>query len=714
MISTAQYNIGGQLFTRKSDEKLVAEWQQYESAKDANDREREREFENLRMYCGIDNSQWPGTVQNFMFNENRGTNFGANVARAYNQYNNQYSSGFIHFGQYNILKFKLSGIAGSLIRNPFDASYVADESEQADLTMALQQAYMSDKELMDWNNSFLQAYVASMIYQGVVRVYASNEHPASPMGNIAIECFPPGTNIVSPDWKSGRSNDVRDIWTFSWLAASQIKEKYKTKKDIIENELALQRMFGSQFEVDDINWNRDVPTRHGDKLLVVEHSYLKREKVIREMDTYTGTVFWEWLSDEHKMALAQENNVDPTNIKKIDLWDDFAYTYTFSPALSTNFALLDEKDEFQCGRLRKIPLSSEYQNGKPLPLLDQVRDAQLTLNKRMQTIDNAAESSITGGSYIDEAVFGMDNGKIEDYIKNATNPKYVARLKAGASRAFPNGIGQLPRGQVPPDLFNIANMIIDLFDRLLPQPAASEGRTEKSGESGILFAQKVEVAKTMQMTLLEQIRQFQNSIGEIYFFMAKQLYGKGRRVFTDAKGQRKLVINDVRVNPLTGEEEVVNDFSGLSRHKVVISEAPSGVNNRLMQREMSATLMQSFQGLPSVSIQMGKNLIKSLDLDSIQKEEALEAIGLEEERIRVQTQTAIANAQMALLQAQQMMQGGGQQAPPAPDMGAAQGGAEMPGEQPMMEPQGMPGQPMQPEPEITGGLDEYYQMRGGQ
>lgn len=705
MIATAKYNIGGQIFTRKSDEKLIAEWSQYESAKDATEREREREFENLRMYCGIDNSQWPGTVQNYMFNDNRGTNFGANVARAYGQYS-QYASGFVHFGQYNLLKFKLAGIAGSLIRNPFDASYVADESEQAELTMALQEAYMSDKELMDWNASFLQAYTLSMIYQSVIRIYANNEHPASPLGNIAIECYPPGTNIVSPDWRSGRTNDLRDVWTLSWLDASAIKEKYNAKRDLIQNELNLQKMFGSEYEMSDINWNRDIPVRHGSKLLVVEHSYLKREKVTREIDTYSGTVFWEWLSDEQKMALAQENNVEPDNLQKLDIMDDVAYTYTFAPGLSTNFALHDKKDEFQCGRLRKIPLSSEYQNGKALPLLEQVRDAQLTLNKRMETINNAAESAISRGSYVDEAVFGMDNGKIEDYIKNRRDPKYVARLKAGSSRSFPNGIGELPAGQVPPDLFNIANMIVDLFDRLLPQPAASEGRTERSGESGILFAQKVEVAKTMQMTLLEQIRLFQNAIGEVYFFMAKQLYGKGRRVFTDAKGKRKIIVNDVQINQY-GEEEIVNDFSGLSRHKVVISEAPSGVNNRLTQQEMSASLMQSFQGLPSVAIQMGKNLIKSLNYDSIQKQEAMDAINLEEERIRVQTELAIANAQMALQQAQQM------NVPPEPEA-AAEGAGMQPGQSPQLEPQGLPEQTIQPEPEITGELNQYYQMLGGQ
>ena len=711
MIATPSFNIGGMTFTKKSDEKLMAHYMQFCSARDASERERGREFENLRMYAGVDNSQWPGQLQSFMLGEGRGTAFGSATGTQYG--NSSKNSGFIHLGQYNLVKFKLNGIAGSLVRNPFDASYVADESEQADLTLALQEAYNSDKELMDWSNALMSAYIQSMIYQAVIRIYPSNEHPASPMGNIAIECYPPGTNIIDPEWKNGRTSDINDIFTLTWLNANQIKEKYKVKKDILENELRLQKMFGKSYEADGLDWNKDIPETHGDKFLVVEHSYLKKEKISREIDTYTGTVFWEWLSDEQKMAMAQENNVDPTNITKIDLWDDVSYTYTMAPGLSTNVALLDTKDEFQCGRLKKIPLSSEWQNGKPLPLLDQVRDCQLEINKRIATVSHAAESSITAGAYVDEAVFGMDNGKIEEMIANRRNPNYVARLKAGASRAFPNGIGELPKGQVPPDLFNITNMMIDLMDRLVPQPAATEGRTERSGESGILFAQKVEVAKTMQMTLLEQIRQFQNAIGEVYFFMAKQLYGEGRRVFADAKGQRRVIVNDTRINPMTGEEETINDFSALSRHKVVISEAPSGVNNRLMQRELSATLMQSFQGLPSIAIQMGKNLIKSLDLDSMQKQDAIDAITLEEERIRAQTELAIVNAQMAIQQAKQMMSGAGGpgQAP------EAAGGGAMPGEQAVLEPEGGGSAeqfaPQQSEPELVGDLAQYEQLRGG-
>ena len=62
----------GGKYKRTSSEKVTKELAQFNSAVDAQARERQREFENLRIYCGIDNSAWPNEIQNFMSSEGRG------------------------------------------------------------------------------------------------------------------------------------------------------------------------------------------------------------------------------------------------------------------------------------------------------------------------------------------------------------------------------------------------------------------------------------------------------------------------------------------------------------------------------------------------------------------------------------------------------------------------------------------------------------------
>lgn len=669
--------IGGNKAVRKTDDRIMQNYQKFESAKEAQSRERNREFENLKLYAGHDNSMWPKTIQDFMMREGRGT---------------QYDD-FTHYGQYNFIKTKINGIAGSLVRNPFDASYVADESSDAPLTLALQQVYMSDKELMDWDANASMCYILGLSYVGVLRMYVKTAHPASPMGNVALECMPSGTTMIDPDWISGRSKDMNNIWTFAYMTVEDMKQKYNAKKEIIETELDILKRFGGRYEKTDLEWNKSLPQSHADKWLVVQRDYLQREKITRQFDPVSMTTLWEWMDDNTKERIIENNNVDRSALRDIEIYDNVHNVFTFCPGLSLSQSLLDIKAEFQLGRLPYFPWCPEWMNGKPLPMLDQLRDPQMEVNKRTATISLAAETSVTSGIMVDEAIFGMDEQKKDDFERNRTNPKYTGWMKPGTSRAFPNAIQEVIKQQVPNDLFNITNMMIDMMDRLVPQPAASEARTDK-GESGVLFAQKIEVAKTLQQTLLESVRQLWNDIGESYFFLAKQLYSKGRRTFTDAKGSFKITLNDTKVDEF-GEITTMNDFVALPRHRVVISEQPAGVNNRLTQRELNNALAQNYaQIAPNASMTFISNLVDSVDMDSVKKEEAMEAVELDRQRIRAETEAAIANAKIAQQTAEQQAQQPGldpQMALPSPGAENVIGGLNVP-------PGGQP-----PPPELVGG-----------
>lgn len=689
--TTPMIEVAGKQFSRQADSEVLKELNLYQGAKTARRRERAREFENLKTYAGIDNSQWPDDLQSFLMQENRGTNYGD----------------FTHLGTYNFVKMKLNGIAGSIVRNPFDATFVADEIEDTQKTMALQAAYMSDKELMDWIQYYHEAVRLGNIYQSVLRMHVKTDHPASPMGNIAIECMPPGSCIVDPNWKQLSSKELNHIWVLGYYTADQLKAKYEMKRDLIERELWLLSQFGPQYKQDEIDWNKDIPDIHGSQFLVVEHHYLEEEKVEREFDPVTGTVFWEWMSDEQKRDIAMEKNIDPTNITTIKVRDNVAYTKVTVPGLTQAFFAVNQKDEFQVGRLLFFPWATEYVNGKPSPMMDQLRDAQLEFNKRQSQITNAAEAAINSPMRVDEAILNGADAK-EELKQNIGNPRYVLFQKRGTSRAFPDAVSRLHDGNnIPGDLFGIANQMVDLMDRLVPQPAASEGRTERSGESGILYAQKVEVAKTMQTTMLAGIKQLWNDLAESYFFLAKQLYSQGRREFTDAKGSFKVVVNDPQINILTGEERIANDFSTLSRHRVTISEAPSGVNNRLLQQELNSNLVQNYaQFAPNAAMTFMEQLINSLEMDEIQKQAALESVGLDRERLRAQTEAAIVAAQA---QAQAAQQSVGQQ-PQQASEGAGSAAAEM-----------APGgavegavtqQPKKIEPGIGNLPEQYMEARG--
>jgi hypothetical protein len=455
-------------------------------------------------------------------------------------------------------------------------------------------------------------------------------------------------------------------------------------------------MFGTQYEQEGIDWNKNWPEKQGDKYLVVEHNYLKKEKITREHDPVTGVTIWEWMDEDQRRQIIAENLIDEDRLQKIDVYDDVQYIYTFVPGLTNQFPLLDVKSEFQLGRLNFFPWSTDRGNGKPLPMVDQLRDAQMEINKRISTISHIAESVLTTGTVVDEAIFGMDESKKREFEQNYNNPRKIHWMAAGMSRQFPNAIRPVMDRQIPGDLFGIANMMVDLYDRLVPQPAASEGRTERSGESGILFAQKVEVAKTMQTTLMASIRQLWNDIGEAYFFMSKQLYGKGRRVFTSGNGMAKTVVNEEYINEY-GETVVYNDFSGLSRHRVIVGEAPAGVNNRLAQMELNGSLAQNYAQLaPNASLTFIENLIGAIDMDEMMKENARQAISLDRENLAASTKAAIMQSQATMKQIEGLMQQA--QGPQVP-----QGGQPGEGLPPPQE--ALPSEAQEAVTEIPSGLD---------
>jgi len=58
--------IGNERFKRIPSDKILKEYQQYLNTRDVLDREIQREFENLKIYAGVDNSMWPASIQQFL------------------------------------------------------------------------------------------------------------------------------------------------------------------------------------------------------------------------------------------------------------------------------------------------------------------------------------------------------------------------------------------------------------------------------------------------------------------------------------------------------------------------------------------------------------------------------------------------------------------------------------------------------------------------
>jgi hypothetical protein len=182
-------------------------------------------------------------------------------------------------------------------------------------------------------------------------------------------------------------------------------------------------------------------------------------------------------------------------------------------------------------------------------------------------------------------------------------------------------------------------------------------------------------------------------------------------VFRDTKGNVKTIINNPYYNTSTQEEELENDFAALPRHRVIVSEAPSGVNNRLVQRELNTYLTSNFAQIsPNSALCFVEDVIESLDKDQVQKEEALKAVALDRERLAAETIAATVNAKAMTKQTEQMMS---QPSGGMPGMGGGAVPAVGP-EQPAALPGPEQSEALQIGPQQTSGLDAITELRQNQ
>ena len=649
-IIKSELRIGEHTVKRNTNPDNTEQLDEYQKYYDATSSDRDREAENLGFYYGLDDKQWPSHIN--LEEERRAGR---------------------HIGTYNLTARKVDGIAGSLARNPFDVKYVGDAPEMDPLTQALQQAYFSDKELMDWMSEDLQGLRYGLIYRSWLTMGVKTDMPASPLGNISITCDLPLSNIPDPNWKTTSAKDLMTLYHRGYMTPQRMMQVYDTKSDEIKHEMEMDRIFGTDFdENQSVDWNKDYRNpASGSQKEVIEKHWLDIQFVEREIDPVTGVIFWEWLDDDVKIELANRYNIPPERIRKRKVETKIYRIRTISPDYP-NLVLEDGEHILQVGRILKFPWTATWINGKCMGIIDFLKDAQEEVNYRIATITQGAQGAVMAGIQVDEAIFGNDDGQFQNFKKDYGSSRQVAKVKSGMSRMFPDGIKPLPRVQIAQELFQIEKNMIDLMDLLVPQPAAGEARTERSGESGIHFAQKLEVMKTMQSPMMMSRRQLWNDIGEAYMLAAAQLYSKGMRRFRSADGQGDVVINEEVVGP-GGRPYVNNDFSKLStmRHRVQISESPSGVNIRLMNRELGTGLLQMWpQDMPNSKIALVELIARSTDMSEEEKEHAKTGIEKDKALIESRTMAELAQNQAVVKQLSgppqqpQQMGGNPQQGPP--------------------------------------------------
>ena len=638
---------------------------EYNNALDFHTDDAMRNEEAWALYSGYKNGQWPKDVAAELLKAGR----------------NPFQANFI--------RSKVDGLTGSLIKNFFDVDFESVDGTNIDQIRMVKDLMYIDKELMDWDSSYIDLVSDGLIHLGCEEIFISDRY--SPLGNIGFRRVMPGHLILDPHWLTNNSWDLRRAWKTAYLTPQQMKEIYQTKSEQIDDYIKLKK--GKPTDFNNGDPYKTVPhsglhERYGDKYRVIEFYHMEREKKHIEIVVSNGMVVPEG-PDDFKTEWAILNNIDLSDgTMKREEYVDNCYVTTVCPSISGHLVLEDRKARIQIGRLPFFPWSSARINGKNSGIPELLKSVQQTYNKRESLIDHVIASSASGAAAIDPNIVDSDVEEMRSIQQNWSNPGYRFWTAPGALASGREFVKQLPNSTVDWGVVSEITRMTELFDRISKQPAAMDARSEGSEESGILFARKELRAEIALSKIYKGLEQHWNTKGEAYIMLAKQLYSGVYREFNiPGRGGEKLELNKPILTP--SGEEIENDIAKLERMRVIVTQSPEGSTQKSVDRAVNTDILRALgQDNPISRARAVRNIMKTLNTSKIDRDEAEVDATMELELNREKIKTEMLNMKAAQLQIQMQMQ---QMMQPQMPEGTPEEGVEE-GEEPPPHAQGNPAQ----------------------
>lgn len=569
--------------------------------------------------------------------------------------------------QYNFCKPTVDALAGSLLQMKFDPSFVPVNADVTSLTEAIQKAMYSDKEMMNWNTTFLDLVTGGLIHEGWYKIVVSDKY--SKLGNIGIETCLPGSVISDPHWKTPLTSDCRRIFHEVWLTAEEMLEKYPKERYRIQFYATKDRKLGLQYGT-----NRGVTAYDGAEVVSGSKYKIVEEYRVIEKKTKCSYI----IRPEGDMLIPKEipeadipqwldatyPDWSPEYIYENDKVEKECRVRPFCEALVSESFLDDGKSEVQIDATPFKSWSASRFNGEPHSIIDSVKDAQTNINYLESMLLHKIQTEGTGGAqFADRTMFASQDEYLR-YVQNRNNPRAIFEMKPGLMER-----GQRPAMPVLKDT-QFPNEAYAFLDRIMNQvwPHISKvtpsflGRAETTNMSGVLFNSMKQQTDLTAWTLHYGLRNHMNDFYEGYLIQAAKTYSNELvpRQFLVNGGCEKIVLNE-RITLEDGSEAIRNDASQLLeiRHKVIISEKPESPSEQMSNVSLYSELISSLGGSPVAAPQvafMTNQVIQNLPQISQEDKEMLADLGqksIELAVANVEMQTS--QARMAKMQADMQM-----------------------------------------------------------
>lgn len=637
------------LKSNKPSDEVLHVYQNYLEALKYHGRNYNRCLENWRFYFGLDAElglgQWPMSVVQSM---------GASRQLL----------------TYNFIKVAVDTLAGSIMQQPFDPDFIPVNSEITSLITGIKKAMYSDKELMDWDTTFLEVVVHGLIYEAVCKIKVSDKY--SELGNIGFEICTPGSVISDPYWKTWNSRDCKRAWKKTWIPVKELVELYPEAIPYVQGELAQTKHLGDRYDAN----TGAVPFvgangQWGNAYEIIEEYNVLEEKSKSEwIITPNGDVEIPKMPDSNKPNWLDNHIPDwsPEHVYEKDEKRKVCVVTAICPSIGHYHALAKGKTLEQVEALPFHFWSASRHNGQSHSVVDGIKDVQKNINYWESMLTHKIQTEGGGGAqFVDPAGF-KDRNEYLRYCRDANDPTARFETKEGLlidGKSVPSKSVQnsgFP-SEVYENLNHMIHTILPNISKVTPAKLGQPGQEEQM--SGKLYDMMRVQSDVQAYTIHYGLRLFYNSVYESYLLQAAQTYSNEQipRTFAIKKGRESITLNE----PVTledGQTGIKNDVAKLKeiRLKVIISEKQaSPTEKRGRVNELSLLLKEIPEDKTLTRSIIWSKVIENIDyLDEETKEMLEEAdikeLELADANVFAAIETAKMNAIMAQAQSQQAVQ----------------------------------------------------------
>ena len=245
-----------------------------------------------------------------------------------------------------------------------------------------------------------------------------------------------------------------------------------------------------------------------------------QERVSRKMvKFFDGESYYTMPVEEYRKLKKETPNLQYV----VDYEEDQIKVTTMLPYFK-NLVVMEKLLDTPVARFDVFPVFSyglSTQLTEATSLVDLLLDVQDDINKGKSQLRDYVTQLLSGGIFIDK----REKETIKRLRNKGNQPNQVYELN---NPAMPPQ--QMPPGMIPPDIFNNTENSVVYADRVSMVNQAMRGQTEKSGESGVLYKQKVERAAAAVNPYFKNVQNLRKAIAEDFVDNFAYVYSEPDRI----------------------------------------------------------------------------------------------------------------------------------------------------------------------------------------